>query len=481
MSEPTEERAPLYRSVADHVESLIDEGTLPPGTRIPSLRKLSRHLSVSVTTVMEEYRVLEDRGVVEVRPQSGHYVRLDTDTSPPEPMRTRTCVEPATLDAAEVIQRLVREASEPGLTLPLGAAVPDASFLPTARLNTFLARAVRRDPVASQSYGSVAGREELRVEIVRRALDAGCALAPDDVVITTGAMEAINLALRAVTRPGDTVAIETPTSHGFLLALESLHLKTIEIATCPRDGACLECLEEAIEQQDVKAFLSVPTFGNPLGHNMPVDLRRDLVAMLAQHDIPMIEDDTYGDLPFDGARPPAVQSMDPDGRVLLLSSFSKMLAPGFRVGWIAPGRYRKEVLRHKISASLATAAPTQMAIADYLAAGGVDRHLRRLRRTFKDLTRRMIAAVAEYFPPGTRASRPAGGYVLWVELPEGTEAFPIYRQALAEGISLIPGPIFSATGRYRNALRFNCAIPWTNEVETAVARVGALAHQATAD
>ncbi len=476
MPDATETRAPLYRSVADQVESLIDEGTLPPGTRIPSLRQLSRQMSVSLTTVMEAYRVLEDRGIIEVRPQSGHFVRLDARTSPPEPARTQTCVTPGSLDTAELIQRMIKEASEPGLVVPLGAAVPNPAFLPTSRLNTLLARAVRRDPVASQSYGSIPGRAELRVEIARRAVDAGCALSPDDIVVTTGAMEAIGFALRAVTRPGDTVAIETPTYQGFLLALESLHLKAVEIATCPRDGVCISCLEEAIEKRDVRAFLGVPTFGNPLGHNMPIPQRHELVAMLARHDVPMIEDDTYGDLVFDGPRPPTVQSFDSEGRILLLSSFSKALAPGFRVGWIAPGRYRKDVLRLKLSTSLATAAPTQMAIADYLAAGGIDRHLRRLRRTFKDLVRRMIATVAEHFPEGTRASRPSGGYVLWVELPEGTDSFRIYREALAEGISLIPGPVFSATGRYRNCLRLNCAIPWTAAVEAAVARVGALAR-----
>lgn len=467
---------PLYRSVADHVETLIDEGTLPPGTRIPSLRKLSRQLSVSLTTIMEAYRLLEDRGVIEVRPQSGHFVRIDARHAPPEPTRTSTCATAASLDTAELIQRLVREASQPGLVVPLGAAVPHPDFLPTARLNTFLARAVRRDPVASQSYGSIPGREELRAEIARRAMTAGCTLSPDDIVVTTGAMEAITLALRAVTRPGDTVAIESPTYHGFLLALESLHLKAVEIATCPRDGVCLSCLEEAVVECGARAFLTVPTFGNPLGYDMPVDQRRALVEMLARHDVPLIEDDTYGDLPFDGPRRPAVQSFDQEGRALLLSSFSKTLTPGFRVGWIAPGRYLQDVLRLKVSSSLATAAPTQMAVADYLAAGGIDRHLRRLRRTFKDLVRRMITTVGEHFPEGTRASRPAGGYVLWVELPEAVDAFRLYREALAEGISLIPGPVFSATGRYRNALRFNCALPWTDAVENAVARVGTLAR-----
>lgn len=468
-------KAPLYRAVADHVEGLIEEGTLAPGSRIPSLRQLSRQMSVSVTTVMEAYRLLEDRGVVEVRPQSGHYVRLDPRSAPPEPERTATCDRAAPLDAAELIERLVKEASQPGLVGPFGAAVPSAEFLPTRRLNTLLGRAVRRDPVASQSYDSVPGREELRQEIARRALDAGCSISPEEIVVTTGATEAISLALRAVTKPGDTVAIESPTYHGFLQVLEGLHLNALEIATCPRDGICVECLAEAVERGEVAACLLVSSFGNPLGYSMPEEARRQLVEVLARADLPLIEDDTYGDLPFADHRPPALRSFDTEGRVLLLSSFSKTLAPGYRTGWIAPGRYRKDLLRMKLGSTMATATPTQMAIAEYLATGGVDRHLRKLRRTFKDLVRRMIRAIGEHFPGGTRVTRPAGGYVLWIELPEAVDSFRLYHEALAESISLIPGPLFSASQRYGNCLRVSCAVPWSPGVAAAIRRVGELA------
>jgi DNA-binding transcriptional MocR family regulator len=468
---------PLYRSIASHVEGMVLEGSLPPGSRVPSLRQMSRQASVSLTTVMEAYRLLEDRGVIEARPQSGHYVRLDPRSSPPEPARTRTCDEAAPLDVAALIARLVAEASQPDLVGPFGAAVPSPAFLPIRRLNTMLGRAVRNDPIASQSYDSVPGRLELRQEIARRAIEAGCSLSPEQIVITTGATEAITLALRTVTKPGDTVAIETPTYHGFLQALESLHLKAREIATDPREGICIRCLAEAIRDDDISACLITASFGNPLGHSMPDDKRRRLAELVAATQIALIEDDTYGDLPFGDRRPPAIQSFDTSGRVLLLSSFTKTLAPGYRVGWIAPGNYLPDLLRTKFSASIATAVPTQMAIAEYLVNGGVDRHLRRLRRTFKDLVRRMIGTIGECFPAGTRVSRPAGGYVLWVELPEAVDSFRLYREALARGISLMPGPLFSASGRYRNCLRINCALPWSARIEDAVAQVGVLAEE----
>lgn len=479
---------PLYREVADDIEQLIQQGTLAPGMRIPSLRKTSRRLSVSLTTVMEAYRLLEDRGLVEVRPQSGHYVKLAAANTPPEPARTPTCVAPSLLDAADLIERLVREASQPGLVVQFGAAVPAPEFLPVSRLNTLLSRAVRREPIVSQSYDSLPGRPELRQEIARMAVAGGSALTADDLVVTTGAQEAISLALRAVCRPGDTVAIETPTYHGFLQVLESLHCKALELATDPREGVCPDAVAEAVEENDVAAVLVVSSFGNPLGHRMPDHYRRLLVERLRAANVPLIEDDTYGDLHFDDPRPRTLFSFDQElaqqenggdggeSNVILLSSFSKILAPGLRVGWLAPGRFRKEVVKQKYASSLATASPTQLAISDYLAAGGLQRHLRKLRRSFKDLVRRMITEVAEHFPAGTRVTRPAGGYLLWVEMPDGVDAFELHRAALAEDISITPGPIFSASGRYGHCIRLNCAVSWTDTVARAIRRVGELAR-----
>ena len=485
-SEPTSTSTstPLYREVADDIEQLIQQGTLAPGMRIPSLRKTSRRLSVSLTTVMEAYRLLEDRGLVEVRPQSGHYVKLAAANAPAEPARTPTCTAPALLDAADLIEQLVREASQPGLVVQFGAAVPAPEFLPVSRLNTLLSRAVRREPIVSQSYDSLPGRPELRREIARMAVAGGSALTADDLVVTTGAQEAISLALRAVCRPGDTVALESPTYHGFLQVLESLHVKALELATDPREGVCPDAVADVLAENDVAAVLVVSSFGNPLGHRMPDRYRRLLVERLRVAGVPLIEDDTYGDLHFDDPRPRTLFSFDQElaqedggeSNVILLSSFSKILAPGLRVGWLAPGRFRKEVVKQKYASSLATASPTQLAIADYLAAGGLERHLRKLRRSFKDLVRRMITEVGEHFPAGTRVTRPAGGYLLWVEMPEDVDAFELHRAALAEDISVTPGPIFSASGRYKNFIRLNCAVPWTDTVSRAIRRVGELAR-----
>lgn len=465
---------PLYRQVARRIESMIHGGTFAVGERIPSVRKLSRQLDVSVTTVVEAYRLLEDRRLVEARPQSGYYVRRP-EPAAPEPARTASAPAGAPPEISDLVLRFLRGSQMQGV-LALGAAVPDPSFLPVQRLNRLLVHAVRRQPSASQSYDAVAGLESLRVQIGRRALDAGCALSPEDILTTSGAQAAVHLCLQAVTRPGDTVAVETPTYYGLLEALESLHLRALEIATDPRDGVDLDELARAFDRERVAACVFSPSFGNPLGHCMPDAARRRLVAELTRRGIPLIEDDVYGELPFAARRPRAVKSFDTDGLVLLCSSFSKSVAPGYRIGWTAPGRYRDRVEKLKFASSVATATPTQMALAAFLAEGGFDRTLRLLRREYRDLVARMSAAVARHFPEGTRVSRPEGGHVIWVEMPEPADSVRLHEDALRFGVSIAPGILFSTRQRYRNCLRLNCAMPWNPQVERAVERLGHLAR-----
>jgi DNA-binding transcriptional MocR family regulator len=453
---------------------MIQGGTFAVGDRIPSVRKLSRQLDVSVTTVVEAYRLLEDRRLVEARPQSGYYVRTP-EPAAPEPVRTESADEGMPPEVSDLVLRFLRGSQTRGV-LALGAAVPDPAYLPVQRLNRLLVQAVRQQPSASQSYDAVAGLESLRVQIGRRALDAGCSLSPDDVLTTSGAQAAVHLCLQATTRPGDTVAVETPTYYGLLEALESLHLRAVEVATDPRDGVDLDELVRVFDRGPVAACVFSPSFGNPLGHCMPDEARRRLVHELNAREIPLIEDDVYGELPFGARRPRAVKSFDTQGRVLLCSSFSKSVAPGYRIGWTAPGRYRNRVEKLKFASSVATATPTQMALASFLAEGGFDRTLRLLRREYRLLVAQMSGAVARHFPEGTRVSRPEGGHVIWVEMPEPADSVKLHEDALEYGVSIAPGILFSTTQRYRNCLRLNCALPWNPEVELAVERLGQLAR-----
>lgn len=465
---------PLYRQVAGRIESMIQGGTFAVGERIPSVRQLSRQLDVSVTTVVEAYRLLEDRRLIAARPQSGYYVRTP-EPAAPEPARTKSTSTGAAPEVADLVLRFLRGSQSRGV-LRLGAAVPHPSFLPVQRLNRLLVQSVRQEPWASQSYDAVAGLESLRVQVGRRALDAGVSLSPDEILTTSGAQAAVHLCLQAVTRPGDTVAVETPTYYGLLEALESLHLRAVEVATDPRTGVDLDELVRVFERERIGACVFSPSFGNPLGHNMPDAARRRLVEELNRRQIPLIEDDVYGELPFGPRRPRAVKSFDTEGLVLLCSSFSKSVAPGYRIGWTAPGRFRDRVEKLKFASSVATATPTQMALAAFLAEGGFDRTLRQLRREYRILVAQMSAAVARHFPEGTRVSRPEGGHVIWVEMPLPADSVRLHEEALAFGVSIAPGILFSSTRRYRNCLRINCAMPWNPELEAAIEKLGALAR-----
>jgi DNA-binding transcriptional MocR family regulator len=466
-------RSPLYEEVADRVARLVAEGTYGPGSRIPSVRALSRQLRVSITTVMEAYGLLEDRGLIEARPQSGFYVRPRRVDLPAEPDMSHPSQQPTEITIRDLSMMIMRDIRNTGL-IPLGAAIPDPEHLPVDRLNRMLSTEARRFRSQSVSYETPPGCERLRVQVARRMVTAGCALTPDEIVTTCGCMEAVNLALLALCKPGDTVAIESPTYYNFLQALDLFGLKALEIPTHPRDGMSIEALAYALEHNRVSACVVCTNFGNPLGSVMPDERKQQLVQLLAQHDVPLVEDDINGDLSFALERPRVAKSWDRNGTVLLCSSFSKTLAPGYRVGWIAPGRYQREIERLKGFISVADATPTQLAVAEFLANGGYDHHLRRLRRTHASQLAQMAQAVGQHFPRGTRVTCPSGGFVLWVEFPEYVDSLTLYQQALSAGITIAPGPIFSATGKYRNCIRLNGGY-WSPRIEGGIAKLGQLA------
>ncbi len=469
---PTQD-APLFEQLVEEIIHQVSQGTFRPGERVPSVRKISQQKNLSVTTVLHAYQILEDRGVIEARPQSGYFVRAQHSTVIPEPEISDPVSDPTQVNIAELALRVMRDSLDTSL-VQFGAAIPDPQLLPTARLNRILASIARRVDLPQNICAEPRGLEELRVQVAQRAFYAGYSLNPEDVVITSGATEAMSLALRAVCRPGDLVAVESPTYFGILQILESLGLRALEIPTHSRTGVSLEALRFALENHPVRACLFVPNFNNPLGSLMPSESKKELVELLAEREIPLIEDDIYGELYFSGQRPEVAKAYDRKGLVLLCSSFSKDISPSYRVGWIAPGRYKIQVERLKLATSMCTSILPQLAIANYLGSGGHDRHLRRIRRAYAQKVAQMAQAVAAYFPEGTRVTNPLGGHVIWVQLPEGADALSLYNMALKAGITLAPGHIFSPTAKYRNFIRLNASY-WDARAEQAMLRLGELA------
>jgi len=314
------------------------------------------------------------------------------------------------------------------------------------------------------------------VQVAQRSLMAGISVGPDDVLVTSGCVEAVLLALRATCRAGDTIAVESPFYFNFLQLIAELGLKALEIPSTPREGISIEALRYAIEQSRISACLVIPNFGNPLGNLMPEVRKRELVELLSQHEIPLIEDDIYGDLFYGTERPIAAKSFDTKGLVIYCSSFSKTLAPGYRVGWAIGGRYQAEMERLKMMVNLATSSPSQLAIAEFLSTGGYDHHLRSIRRIYSRNMSQMTDAVARCFPTGTRTTRPAGGFMLWVEMPSAIDAIALYHRALERGISIAPGPLFSLSGKYPNYIRLSTSL-WDDKMEQGIRTLGKLAHE----
>ena len=456
-----------YEELARNVGALIDSGTLRPGERVPSVRRMSAQQGVSIATVLHAYRLLEVQGRIAARPQSGFYVQTPAPGDGPRGHGSVPLPDPGPVANADLIMRVLEMVPAPGF-VPLGTALPDPALLPVDALARALGRVVRRSPTRSAASVSMAGTGELRHAIARRALAAGCTTSADDVVVTAGCTEAISLTLRALAHPGDTIAVESPTYYGTLQTLESLGLRAVEIPAHPGVGMDLEVLHGVLARGGIAAVVVTPNVHNPLGCVMPDRRKRELAGILAAHGVPAIEDDTYGELGFGAMRPRALASFDRAGLVLLCGSFSKTLAPAYRTGWVLPGRYREQVLRLKFSTSGSAPVPPQLALAEYLGSGGYEQRLRRLRRVFQANLGRVRQEIESRFPPGTSVSRPAGGYLLWVCLPDGTDAVALQRAAARFGLSVAPGPAFSVGPGYESHVRINAGYLWSPTFEASL-------------
>jgi len=463
-------KEPLYRQVAHSIEQQIGRGVLRVGDKVPSVRAFRRHHRVSMSTALQAYFWLERNGYIEPRPRSGFYVRVPFKELIREPKYQGHEAVPTTVGTATIIHEVVQMAAHPAM-IPFGAAFPGPGVLAAELLNRSLRKVVNRIPLHSVTYDLPEASEAFRRQIARHSLSHGCNFSPEEIVTTCGALEALNLCLRAAAKPEDVVAIETPTYFGVLQAIQSLGMRAVEIPTHPRNGMCLDKLENALRKHDIKACVVMPNCQNPMGYVVPEGRKKAFVELTNRRGIPVIEDDVYGDLAFEG-RSRTLKSYDQQGLVLLCSSFSKVLAPGLRIGWVHAGRFRDEVEKLKYVTTIASPTLAQLAVAGCMQTGGYERYLRKLRGIFSDRVQTASVAVAQYFPEGTRMTRPRGGYMLWIELPTQVDGFCVYREALQKNVSIMPGTIFSPSGRFRNHIRLSCNQPWSEKLHLAVQTLG---------
>lgn len=470
----------LFQRLADDIATQIRTGTLRLGERIPSVREISRERTLSTATVVRAYEWLEGQGLIETRPRSGFYVSAQWKTQTVPPLG-RTTTPPRVsrstrVDVSELVFEVLESVRDRRL-VPFGSAFPSPLLFPMTRLARCLSLGARRMDQWGTLDDLPPGSLELRRQIARRYLRSGARVDPEEIVVTSGALEALNLSLQILTRPGDIVAVESPAFYGCLQAIEALRLRVLEIPSHPRHGVDTGAFAAALKRHPIRACWLMSNFQNPLGALMPDDSKRELVELLDKHDIPIIEDDVYSELFFGRHRPKPLKAFDRKGLVLNCNSFSKSLAPGYRVGWVAAGRFAAALQRRKLMSSLSTSAPAQDAIALYLRDGGYERHLASLRRALTQQQATMLASLTRHLPPNIRISPPGGGYFLWLEMPESQDAIEVHRRALELGFSVAPGPIFSARREFRHCLRLNYGHPWTPAAENAARALGRLLSQ----
>ncbi|THB79989.1 MAG: PLP-dependent aminotransferase family protein [Desulfobacteraceae bacterium] len=461
-----------YVTLANEIETGIMDGTFSPGDKLPSLRKLHGQLGLSVSTIHQAYIELEKRGRVEAREKSGFYVKALHSVLLGAPVRHKTESKPCRVSVNDLAQTIVADLQNEKI-LPLGAAIPSNDLMPLKQLSRIMKSIPSSEMQLHLSkYDYCQGDPELREQLSKKMLSTGCAVNGDNIITSSGCMDSVSLCLRAVAGPGDTILVESPVFHCFLQLIEDLNMYVLEIPGCPETGIDPAAFEKALATNTVKACLLNPNFQNPLGSVIPSKNKQRIVKIAARYDIPIIEDDIYTDLYYGQKRPSTLKRYDTRGMVLYCSSFSKTLAPGFRAGWISPGRFYDKIIRLKLNSYISNASITHTVIAQFMKSGAYDRHLRRLRNQVKNQASAVAIAISKYFPPHTKITFPTGGMFIWVELPQNVDSMEVYHEAYKRRISVLPGILCSSTDRFSNCLRINCGQKWSPRIENAINTIG---------
>ncbi len=463
-----------YEKLASQIRQQIEDDIWQVGDRLPSLRESVKQSGLSLMTVVQAYQLLESQGWIVARPQSGYYVANRTSTfAAAKGGKGLHLSENVEINAS--IFGVLQACKDPDI-IPFGSAFPEPALMSEPKLAKALATVARRFTKSSAIANLPPGNEKLRRNIAQRYAMQGIHVSPDEIVITAGAMESLSFSLQSVTEPGDWVVIESPAFYGSLQAIERLKLKAVAIKTDPIFGLDLDALEEVVQNYPIKACWLMTHFQNPLGGTIPPVNKKRLVNILNQHKVVLIEDDVYGELYFGNQQPVAAKSLDTENNFFHCSSFSKCLAPGFRVGWVAAGKHATKIQHLQMMSTVSASVPTQLAIAEYLSEGGYDNHLRKLRTTLEQRQHRLLTAVAQYLPKTVKVNSPKGGYFLWLEFEPPFNAVRLYQLALKEGISIAPGSMFSTSNQFNHAFRLNFSFAWSDQLEEAMKTLGRLCH-----
>jgi DNA-binding transcriptional MocR family regulator len=459
----------LYLKIANSVTEQIKSETLQFGERLPSLRSAQKLYNVSLNTIKQAYMELESRSLVESRPKYGYYVSQTSKRKLALPSVAQMKVSEKKNTPQDLIDKVFGVISGTDIT-QFGLGIPGKSLLPVAKMKKCMIDVIKRKNDSGTNYEPVQGSEELRREIAKWSMVMEGRITEDDLVITSGAMNAVYNCLMAVTQPGDSVAVESPVYFGILQAIQLLGLKAVEIPTHPITGVDLDALKKVLPKLSACCF--VVNYNNPLGFQMPDENKKELVKMLTEYNVPLVEDDVYGNIYFGAGRPKPCKFYDEAGIVMWVGSVSKTLAPGFRVGWVAPGKFKEKIIRQKLVQTVSGPSLFSDVITDFLAHGRYDHHLRMFRKKLYANYLQIQKSVIEYFPDNTKISEPKGGFMLWLELDKRICTEDLYDAAVSQKVNFAPGRMFSQYNRYQNCMRLNYALEWTDRVESDLEKLG---------
>lgn len=472
---------PLYQQLRAALRREIAAGRLPPGTRLPSTRALARDLGVSRLTVEAAYADLCADGLAAGRRGSGTYVEPPPPGPPPAP-GPETAWPRWQLDLAGAARAAEdgEPAAPPG-TIRLDQGIGDPALFPVDELRAAFQRALRRDGARALGYGDPAGPLPLRRAIAQVLTSQGIPARPEALLVTAGSQRAIGLVTSLLARPGDAVLVERPTYPG---ALELFRARGLRVVGAPTDehGLRVDEVGPLLARHRPRLLYVIPNFQNPTGACLPAPRRRALVALAARHGVPVLEDDFVGDLRYEGRALPALKALDPAGHVLYVSTFSKMLMPGLRVGFVmADGPVLDRLVALHRQEELGGCLPIHRALEGFVSIGRYRAHLGRARRAYRRRRDAAVAAAARHLPPGTAWHVPAGGLFLWLRLPSGLDAAALLPAAAAAGVRYAPGAAFfpsPAEGRRHARLCFAGHEP--EALEEGLRRLGAVLRAAAA-
>lgn len=463
-----ENGVPLYSQIQQFLRQQIQSGALAPATRLPASRELAGRLGVSRMTIVNAYAELEAEGLVCSRHGSGTFVAAPLETVRENGQPTAETQWPlwqqelagrAAVSFREKYEAQLDPAANPGL-IDFTAGMGATELFSLDDFRKCFQTVLRRDGAAALGYGenSQGGYQPLRTTIAQILSSEGIPTHADDVLITSGSQQALALVAGLLLRPGDRVLVESPTYEGAMDLFQSLGARLVPVPV-DGEGMQMEALETALRTAHPRFIYTIPTFHNPTGVSLSTPRRRQLVALARHYNVPILEDDFAGDLRYEGHTQPALRALDSGGNVIYTNTFSKVLVPGLRIGFlVASGPVYKQLLAHKRNHDRATSDLMQRALEAYITVGRYQAHLRRICRVYRQRRNAMLSALARHMPAGVRWETPPGGLFIWVELPPHLAADTLVPGALQAGVAFSPGSSFFPDKEPRPALRLNFTV-----------------------